>query len=64
MNKKRERKRAPMEILQPGQQNEFWNAVLLLRNSNDRRWHEFSPGFQYSAEQYERNLNAGQQKAA
>ena len=55
----RKKKRAArMEILRPGQQNEFWNTILRIRDSGDKRWHEFSPGFRYSAEMYERNRDA------
>lgn len=52
---KKERKRKPMEVMQPGAVNEFWETILRLRDAGDKRWHEFSRGFQVSAEAYERN---------
>ncbi len=48
---KQAKKRAPMEILRPGQRNEFWEAVLSIRDSGDPRWlGTFSPGFRPTAE--------------
>ncbi len=48
---KQVKKRAPMEILRPGQRNIFWDAILELRDSGDRRWlGTFSPGFRLTAE--------------
>jgi hypothetical protein len=54
------KKREPMQILQPGQTNDFWDDVLRIRDSGDSRWREFSHGFRYSAEQYEINRAKGQ----
>jgi hypothetical protein len=65
MKKKTARKPPKMEILQPGQVNEFWEAVLLVRDSNDPRWlGTFSHGFRLTAEQYERNRDAAPVKVA
>ncbi len=61
---KKIRKSEPMQILQPGQHSEYWDTILRMRDDNDPRWSNFSPAMRYSAEQYERNLNAAQTKAA
>ncbi len=65
---KQVKRRAPlkMDILQPGERNEFWETVLSIRDSGDPRWlGTFSRGFRYSAEMYERNRKAaGEQRAA
>jgi hypothetical protein len=54
---KKTKKRPPMEIMQPGQVNEFWETILRIRDAGDPRWNEFSHGFRYSVEMYERNKN-------
>lgn len=56
--KKKEKQRAPLEILHPGQRSEFWETILCIRDSGDVRWNEFSPSFRYSAEMYERNRDS------
>jgi hypothetical protein len=55
---KKEKKRAPMKVLQPGERNEFWETILRIRDSGDPRWREFSHGFKYSAEMYARNRDS------
>ncbi len=65
MKQAKKRKPPEMDILQPGERNEFWETVLSIRDSGDPRWlGTFSHGFRYSAEMYERNRNAGQQQRA
>ncbi len=61
---KKIRKAPAMKILQPGEHSEFWDTILRMRDDNDPRWMNFSPAMRYSAEQYEKNLNATKQKAA
>jgi hypothetical protein len=55
---KQAKKRAPMEILRPGQRNEFWEAVLSIRDSGDPRWKEFSHGFRYSDDATQASVRA------
>ncbi len=56
---KQAKQRAPMEILRPGQRNEFWETVLRIRDSGDPRWlGTFSPGFRLTAEAYEKVRDA------
>jgi hypothetical protein len=48
-----------MQIMQPGHVNEFWECILRIRDSGDKRWtHTFSEGFKLSAAYYELNRNA------
>jgi hypothetical protein len=55
---KPKKQRPPMEIMQPGQVNEFWECILRIRDSGDKRWtHTFSEGFKLSAAYYELNRN-------
>jgi hypothetical protein len=55
---KRIKKRAPLEVLQPGERNDYWEKLLRWRDDRDRRW-EFLPGAtKYSAEMYERNRDS------
>jgi hypothetical protein len=61
---KKIRKAQPMKILQPGEHSEYWDTILRMRDDNDARWLNFSPGMRYSAEQYERNLHRTVNKAA
>jgi hypothetical protein len=56
---KQAKKRAPMEILRPGQRNEFWETVLSIRDNGDPRWlGTFSHGFRLTAEAYEKVRDA------
>ncbi len=61
---KKEKKREPMKILQPGEHSEYWDTILRMRDDNDPRWLNFSPAMRYSAEQYEKNLRSSVDKAA
>ena len=55
---KKEKKRTPCEVLQPGERNDFWETILRIRDIDDSRWNEFSPGLKYSASMYEQNHDA------
>lgn len=50
------KKQKPLEILQPGETNDFWESILRQRDAHDSRWLKtYSRGFKFTAEQYERN---------
>lgn len=62
---RKEKKRAPMRILQPGEVNEFWETVLRMRDTGDPRWTKtFSASFKMTAEAYERNRDKERKQAA
>lgn len=52
----RERKREPLEILQPGERSPFWDKILRLRTSNPAAFNVLSPGVRLSAGVYEASL--------
>jgi hypothetical protein len=60
----KKRKLPPMKILQPGERSEHWEAILRMRDNNDPRWKNFSPGMQASALAYEANRNKTHHKKA
>jgi hypothetical protein len=64
MVKRKEKPRAPLEVLQPGERSEFWENVLRHRDANDSAWRLFSPAMKYAAECYERNRDALVEKIA
>ncbi len=56
---KPKKQRPPMQIMQPGQRNEFWEMILSIRDTGDPRWIKtFSPGFRLTAEAYEKVRDA------
>lgn len=53
---KKTKSRKPLDVLRPGEVNEFWENVLRSRDLNDARWTKtYSPAFKFSALAYERN---------
>jgi hypothetical protein len=63
--RKRTRKPDPAQrTLEKGEHSEFFDTLIRMRDSGDKRWFLMSPGMKTSVEFYERNLHAGEQKAA
>ncbi|HEV7377993.1 MAG TPA: hypothetical protein VGN95_25155 [Pyrinomonadaceae bacterium] len=61
---KKEKKRAPLKVLQPGERNEFWESILRCRDTGDPRWMNFASAMRISAEAYEKNRDSGKSQAA
>lgn len=61
---KEKKKPAPLEVMKPGQVNEYWEARLSWRDAGDPRWQQLPYATKYSAEMYEKNRNLPKQQAA
>jgi hypothetical protein len=57
LHKAKEKKREPVEVLKPGEHNEYWDKLLSWRDNQDSRWKTLPYVTRYSAWLYENNLN-------
>ncbi len=58
------KKQKPLEVMRPGERNEFWEAILRMQIDEPKRFALLSPGLKISAGKYAENRSQRVEKEA